>query len=129
MVKNRFYHIKKKNILEKLMDEVERTKDLEVLEPVREEDEDFDLPQSQEHQSISDDRDEDSFQFFVEKGKQIITKTLNFTNIDNYFDFEPREDQLFEKITPMESSFTERLFEEDECRIASHWNSNNYFLF
>lgn len=129
MVKNRFYHIKKKNILEKLMDEVERTKDQEVLEPVREEDEDFDLPQSQEHQSISDERDEDSFQFFVEKGKQIITKTVNFTNIDNYFDFEPREDQLFEKITPMESSFTERLFEEDESRISSHWNSNNYFLF
>jgi hypothetical protein len=50
-------------------------------------------------------------------------------NIDNYFDFEPKEDQLFEKITPMESSFTERIFEDDVFRTPANWNSAHYFLF
>jgi len=128
MVKNRFYHIKKKNILDKLLDEVERTKEQEV-EPLSQEDEEIILPQLEEHQSYSEQRDEDSFQFFVEKGQQIITKTVNINNIDNYFDFEPREDQLCEKITPMESSFSSGLFEEDAFRNSGGWNSSQFFYF
>jgi len=64
----------------------------------------------------------------MEKGEQIITKTVNFSNVDNYFDFESKEDQLFEKITPMESVFCERLFEDEGFRTPSNWNSNQYFL-
>jgi len=127
MVKNRFYHIKKKNILEKLMEEVERTKEPEVV-PLPKEEADLNLPELDEHQSFSEPRDEDAFQFFVEKGQQIYSKTLNLTNIDNYFDFEPK-DQLYEKITPMETAFTDRLFEDDGLRTPTNWNSNNYFLF
>jgi hypothetical protein len=127
MVKNRFYHIKKKNILEKLMDEVERIKE-EVPSPISGDEEDLMLPGLEEHQSFSEIKEEDSFQFFVEKGEQIITKTVNIPNIDNYFDFEQKEDQLFEKITPMESSFSERMFEDDVFRMPNTWNSNPYFL-
>jgi hypothetical protein len=128
MVKNRFYHIKKKNILDKLLEEVERTKEQDV-EPPSQDEEEMDLGQMDEHQSFSESRDEDSFQFFVEKGQQIITKTVNINNIDNFFDFEPREDQLCEKITPMESSFTSGLFEDDAFRNSGSWNSNQFFYF
>jgi hypothetical protein len=60
MVKNRFYHIKKKNILEKLMDEVERTKEEDVPLPSRDEEE-LILSPLEEHQSFSDSKEEDSF--------------------------------------------------------------------
>jgi hypothetical protein len=114
--------------LDKLLDEVERTKEQNV-EPPSSEEEEINIPQLEEHQSFSELRDEDSFQFFVEKGQQIITKTVNINNIDNYFDFEPREDQLCEKITPMESSFSSGLFEEDAFRNSGGWNSSQFFYF
>jgi len=58
MVKNRFYHIKKKNILEKLMDEVERTKEEEIVEKVEDE-EVLILDVLEEHQIFSDKKEED----------------------------------------------------------------------
>jgi len=113
MVKNRFYHIKKKNILEKLLEEVE-------------------LPDSSSEslsQEIPRDEDErESFQFFIQKGDQLLSKTLNIPNIDMFFECKgmDQEAQLFETITPMSANRIEYRYEEEDIySLTSFLGGNN----
>lgn len=115
MVKNRFYHIKKKNILDKLLLEVESTQSVK-LNPVN-----SNLSSHSELEQMSDSvqtpsesepqkDNQESFKFFMEKGENLVYKTVMLQNLDNYFDFDKKEDQLFEKITPMEDFYSEDRF-------------------
>jgi len=128
MVKNRFYHIKKKNILDKLLEEVEVDESSSKVSV--ENIEQIPISSPEEIISFDDDNNKESFQCFVQRGQEVISKTVKMSNIDMFFDFEPREDQLFEKITPMKSyNSYDRLFEEDIFSLKPDWTLNHRFLY
>jgi hypothetical protein len=116
MVKNRFYHIKKKNILDKLLNEVESqgsnlnptNPNLSSQSETLENGSDF-VQTPSESEEPKDDQEE-SIKFFMEKGENLVYKTVMVQNLDNYFDFEKKEDQLYEKITPMEDFYSDDRF-------------------
>lgn len=115
MVKNRFYHIKKKNILEKLLQEVESNNlDLSIAINQNISSQSDIEPESDQVQTPSDSDvprdDQDSFKYFMEKGDNLVYKTVTVQNFDDYFDFDKKGDQLFEKITPMEDFNSEDRF-------------------
>jgi hypothetical protein len=115
MVKNRFYHIKKKNILEKLLQEVEsNTSDLNLsinqnLLSQSDNEPESDIAETPSDSEVPKD-DQESFKYFMEKGDNIVYKTVTVQNFDDYFDFDRKEDQLYEKITPMEDFYSDDRF-------------------
>jgi len=117
MVKNRFYHIKKKNILEKLLLEVESqtSNNLNPINPIlttsqSDIDQGTDSVQTPSESEAPKD-DQETFKFFMEKGENLVYKTVMVQNLDMYFDFDQKEDQLYEKkITPMEDFYSEDRF-------------------
>jgi len=115
MVKNRFYHIKKKNILEKLLEEVEQPEN------------NLPVPIISEDPIDEEEEERESFQFFVQKGDQLLSKTLKISNLDIFFDFrgEDQEAQLFEKITPTSFNKGEYREEEDIYSLTSFIRGNS----
>jgi len=103
MVKNRFYHIKKKNILQSLLNEVETNISLppqDIIKPVQE----IEIPENPN----------ETVHYFVQKGSEIHSQRLKIWNEDAFsLKF---EEQLFEKISPLgdwDNESNQRLLEED----------------
>jgi hypothetical protein len=135
MVKNRFYHIKKKNILEKLLEEVDNihtssiqldTTNEELLQEIPEIIQDFE----------EEREDLERLQFFVQNGPELYTKTLKISPIEVFFDMDGhgQGDQLYEKVTPFHcsSEFTDRRehqFEDDNIFSLTYFNGYNRRLF
>jgi len=130
MVKNRFYHIKKKNILEKLLEEVDsiETSSSVQVDNLGEEAE-VEVEIAKEEEVSLDEGDRESLQFFVQKGEELFSKTLKFSPIDNFFNMGgiEQEFQLFEKITPLTSLDRKeyRYEEEDIYSLTSFMGRNS----
>jgi hypothetical protein len=127
MVKNRFYHIKKKNILEKLLEEVEST-EIVPQQPATQ------IQPSSPTENLIEttfpEENRESFCCFLQKGEEIISRTVKLPSFDLFFDFEAREDQLCEKITPIfEEGPNEHLFHEDLYKFHSDYRSNQLYLY
>jgi len=110
MVKNRFYHIKKKNILEKLLEEVNslETSSFTVDNIVEEE-----APKI----VVKEREDLESVQFLVQQGEELVAKTMKFSPIDMFFS-DKCFDSLCETVTPNYynsdySDYREHRFEDD----------------
>jgi len=92
MVKNRFYHIKKKNILQSLLNEVEVNN---FSNPVEEP-----APQKiieEEPQNI--DSSNETVHFLIQKGDEIHSQKMIFYSDDTFSG--NVEEQLFDKISPL----------------------------
>jgi hypothetical protein len=108
MVKNRFYHIKKKNILQSLLNEVEATTTftLEEKEPQQEVVVEEQQPMMQESQN-------ETFHYFTQKGDEISSQKLNIFSEENLF--HKYDDQLCDKISPLgDWSYSNNNFMEED---------------
>jgi len=121
MVKNRFYHIKKKNILQSLLNEVEAT----VVLPQPQE-----AMESKEYHDNQDSIDE-TLHFFTQRGDEMVSQKLKVYSDDTFI---PRlEEQLCDKITPFgdwDSSINSNFIEEDNgYSLTSFMNYNQRFFY
>jgi hypothetical protein len=120
MVKNRFYHIKKKNILQSLLNEVEASA------PTMEEA----LQDSEQETAVQETNEESTLQIFTQKGDEIMSQKLKVYNEDS---FTPKfEEQLWDKITPLGDWDTrnDSYFEDDHTySLTSFMGHNGRFLY
>jgi hypothetical protein len=132
MVKNRFYHIKKKNILQSLLNEVEATNIINGNENKQNhsqsetmcEEEFVQEPVQQELNC------EDTLHYFVQKGDEILSQKLKVYSDDSYVS--KYEEQLWDKITPMgdwDNRSVSNFMEDDSYCLTSFMNYNNKFLY
>jgi len=129
MVKNRFYHIKKKNILEKLLEEVESLESSSIsVDNIIEE------PEEEVQQVVApkivlrEREDVESVQFLVQKGEEVFAKTMKFSPIDMFFG-DKCFDSLCETVTPnfYHNDFTdyrEHRFEDDNMFSLTNFYGN-----
>jgi len=111
MVKNRFYHIKKKNILQSLLNEVEA---LNLLTPATKAEEEEIRLIEEEEQQLVDSSNNDTVQFLTKKGDEIHTQNL-YVNSEENFSFSFEGEQLYDKISPLgEWNYAPNSFMEDD---------------
>lgn len=103
MVKNRFYHIKKKNILQSLLNEVDATTQVA---------EEKEAPKIIEEQPRPDSQNE-TVHFLIQKGDEILSQKLTVFSDENlYFKY---DEQLCDKITPLgEWNYNNNSFIEED---------------
>lgn len=134
MVKNRFYHIKKKNILQSLLNEVESTNsttansegEIEIsAQPEI-------VEQEQEIQEPIQENADETLQYFIQRGDEIHSQKMKVYSDDTNGFF---EEQLWDKITPMgewENKGTSNFMEDDNTySFTSFMNFNHprFFYF
>jgi hypothetical protein len=135
MVKNRFYHIKKKNILEKLLEEVENEQSCSIQLDIIHDDLLQEIPEN--IQEFEEEREDlERLQFFVQNGPELFSKTVKISPIEYYFDMDGHSqcDQLYEKVTPFHCSSElidrrEHQFEDDNIFSLTYFNGYNRRLF
>jgi len=103
MVKNRFYHIKKKNILQSLLNEVEANA------PIAEENENENENQNEkiqeqlelvvEPETPATECPNETFHYFIQRGDEIMSQKLTVFSDDNLY--HKYDEQLCDKITPL----------------------------
>jgi len=131
MVKNRFYHIKKKNILEKLLEEVEtlESNSISVDSLIDEEAQAKVQPKEQVEAPVvimeKEREDLESLQFFVQKGDELSTKTVKFSPIEMIFG-DRSFDSLHDTVTPMTfcTDYREHRFEDDNIFSLTNFYSS-----
>jgi len=142
MVKNRFYHIKKKNILEKLLEEVDTLESSSISVDNLAEESPKALTSTTTTIStaitspvnnVIEREDVESVQFFVQKGEEVFAKTVKFSPIDNFFG-DRCFDSLCETVTPVycHSEYTdyrEHRFEEDNVFSLTNFYGNQRRVF
>jgi len=119
MVKNRFYHIKKKNILQSLLNEVEANI---IVTPEE-------IPLILEHPNLPETCD-DTLHYFTQRGEEILSQKLKIWSDDTFsMKF---EEQLCDKISPLgdwnnenNSNFIE---EENYYSFTSFMGFNQRFI-
>jgi len=125
MVKNRFYHIKKKNILQSLLNEVEANNSIPEEQQQEEQ-----QTQASEDQTTPEHSDE-TLHYLVQRGDEILSQKVKVYSDDT---FSPKyEEQLWDKITPLgdwESRSNAYFFEEDNTySLTSFMGYNQRFYF
>jgi hypothetical protein len=135
MVKNRFYHIKKKNILEKLLEEVDTLESSSISVDTLAEESPKALTITTTTTAISspvveimEREDVETVQFFVQKGEDVFAKTVKFSPIDMHFG-DRCFDSLCDTVTPVyfHSEYTdyrEHRFEEDNVFSLTNFYGN-----
>jgi hypothetical protein len=129
MVKNRFYHIKKKNILQSLLNEVETTNgssETTQHETIIEEEEE----EVQQQEPVQEQNCDETLHYFVQRGDEILSQKLKVYSDDTLGS--KYEEQLWDKITPLgdwESRSTSNFMEEDTYCLTSFMNHNSRFLY
>jgi len=141
MVKNRFYHIKKKNILEKLLEEVDTLESSSIsVDSLAEEPKALTTTttpittissvNTSPVVSAIEREDIESVQFFVQKGEEVFAKTVKFSPIDMHFG-DRCFDSLCDTVTPYYdySDYREHRFEEDNVFSLTNFygNQRRYF--
>jgi len=132
MVKNRFYHIKKKNILQSLLNEVEATNfstgvdsdgELEFVAPHHE----IIEQEQQQHEPIQENCDE-TLHYLVQRGDEIHSQKLKVFSDESHGFY---DEQLWDKITPMGEwdNRSSNFMEEDSYTLTSFMNHNSRFLY
>jgi hypothetical protein len=132
MVKNRFYHIKKKNILQSLLNEVEATNsttansesEIEIAAQPEI------VEQEIQQEPIQENNDE-TLHYFTQRGDEIHSQKLKIFSDDSHGFF---DEQLWDKVTPMgdwDNKSTSNFLEEDNnYSFTSFMNFNpRYFYF
>jgi hypothetical protein len=128
MVKNRFYHIKKKNILQSLLNEVESTNIVseEITQPETVEEVEQTQPEPVQEQPCDGD-----FHYFIQRGEEILSQKLKVFSDDSIGS--KYEEQLWDKITPLgdwDNRSTSNFMEEDTSySLTSFMNYNQRFLY
>jgi hypothetical protein len=131
MVKNRFYHIKKKNILQSLLNEVEATNSTTVNSEGENEIVAQPEPVEQEIQEPIQDNGDETLHYFVQRGDEIHSQKLKVFSDESHGFY---EEQLWDKITPLgdwDNKSTSNFIEEDNnYSLTSFMNfNNNRFLY
>jgi len=146
MVKNRFYHIKKKNILEKLLEEVDTLESSSISVDSLAEETPKALTTTNTTTttiistvtpspvvSVMEREDVESVQFFVQKGEEVFAKTVKFSPLDMHFG-DRCFDSLCDTVTPIyyHADFTdyrEHRFEEDNVFSLTNFYGNQRRVF
>jgi hypothetical protein len=135
MVKNRFYHIKKKNILQSLLNEVEATNSTtansegEIEFSVQPEI--VEQEQQQIQQEPVNENNDETLHFFTQRGDEIHSQKLKVFSDETHGFF---DEQLWDKVTPMgdwDNKSTSNFMDEDNgYSLTSFMNFNpRYFYF
>jgi len=146
MVKNRFYHIKKKNILEKLLEEVDtlESSSISVDTLAEETPKALTITAPTTISTVTtaattpvvntiEREDVESVQFFVQKGEEVFAKTLKYSPIDMHFG-DRCFDSLYDTVTPVYyhaeyTDYRERRFEEDNFFSLTNFYGNQRRVF
>jgi len=132
MVKNRFYHIKKKNILQSLLNEVEANTPYQKLD-----EDEVEIVSVQPEPMVKEELQEpihengdETLHYFIQRGDEIHSQKLKVYSDESQGFY---EEQLWDKITPFgdwENKSTSNFMEEDNnYSLTSFMNFNTRFLY